>query len=148
MMAKRVVAIAADRALGKRIVASAMAAGGAAELVAQADELHGRFDAELFVVATAAGDPALASLLSSLPEDALYDAPVDESGKPVFAEVAVKDRIGMAVQEKAVVQYGCDGERFALSVRDAYGSIRKVTILSFLDKCLHTAGLEQIDRKT
>ncbi|MDB4967540.1 MAG: hypothetical protein JWN44_3229 [Myxococcales bacterium] len=78
--------------------------------------------------------------------NALYDAPVDAAGKPLFAEVPVRERVLMRVDEKAVVQYACDGERFAVSVRDAFGSLRKETVLQYLDKCLHAS--EQIDRKT
>jgi hypothetical protein len=77
--------------------------------------------------------------------NALYDAPVDADGKPLFADVPVKERVLMRADEKAVVQYGCDGERFAISVRDAFGTLTKDTVLYYLDKCLHAA--EQIDRK-
>jgi hypothetical protein len=79
--------------------------------------------------------------------NALYDAPVDDQGKPLFADVPVRERVLMRADEKAVVQYGCDGERFAVSVRDAFGTLRKETILHYLDKCLHSPGGEQIDRK-
>ncbi|MSP61376.1 MAG: hypothetical protein EXR72_13725 [Myxococcales bacterium] len=256
MVPKRVIAIAADRALGRRMAAAAMAAGGASEAIESVAALHGRFDADVYLyAATVADDPALAILLAALPErthlvplipscdlgwssrllgnrhipavlvndpldvpqltatvtkllygdlfgiekavpwgvrihsllvgdyqekaraiagisefagamgvrrkyresieqvidellmNALYDAPVDERGKPVFADVPVKDRITMRVEEKAVVQYACDGDRFCLSVRDAYGTLHKPTILAFLEKCLHTQGDGQIDRK-
>jgi hypothetical protein len=79
--------------------------------------------------------------------NALYDAPVDADGKPLFAEVPVKERVQLKVEEKAVVQYGCDGERFVVSVRDSFGSLEKRTVLQYLDKCLHAGGAEQIDRK-
>ncbi|HZS36128.1 MAG TPA: PEGA domain-containing protein, partial [Polyangia bacterium] len=68
-------------------------------------------------------------------------------GKPLFADVPVRERVLMRADEKAVVQYGCDGERFAVSVRDAFGTLRKETILAYLDKCLHASGADQIDRK-
>jgi len=79
--------------------------------------------------------------------NALYDAPVDDQGKPLFADVPVRERVLMRDDEKAVVQYGCDGDRFAVSVRDAFGTLRKETILYYLDKCLHAPEGEQIDRK-
>ncbi len=83
--------------------------------------------------------------------NALYDAPVDDEGKPLFADVPVKERVLMRADEKAIVQYGCDGERFAVSVRDAFGTLRKETILYYLDKCLHAPNqpnqVDQIDRK-
>jgi hypothetical protein len=81
--------------------------------------------------------------------NALYDAPVDDAGKPLFADVPVRERVLMRADEKALVQYGCDGDRFAVSVRDAFGTLRKETILHYLDKCLHADknGSDQIDRK-
>ena len=89
-------------------------------------------------------------VLDELLMNALYDAPVDGAGRPLFADVPIKERLSMRVEEKVVVQYACDGERFALSVRDAHGSLRKATVVSFLAKCLHASadGGGQIDRKT
>ncbi len=79
--------------------------------------------------------------------NALYDAPVDDRGVPLFAEVPVKERVALKLTEKAVVQYACDGDRFAVSVRDSFGSLKKSTVLAYLDKCLHASGADQIDRK-
>jgi hypothetical protein len=77
--------------------------------------------------------------------NALYDAPVDQGGKPVFAEVPTKSRLSLRLEQKALVQYACDGDVFAVSVRDPYGTLTKETVVRFLDKCLHAS--EQIDRK-
>jgi hypothetical protein len=77
--------------------------------------------------------------------NALYDAPVDQAGKPVFAEVPTKSRLSLRLEQKALVQYACDGDTFAVSVRDPYGTLTKETVVKFLDKCLHSK--DQIDRK-
>ncbi len=77
--------------------------------------------------------------------NALYDAPVDEEGQPVFEKVSTRDRLGMRLEQKALLQYGCDGERFVVAVRDHYGTLEKKVILRYLDKCLHAE--QQIDRK-
>lgn len=77
--------------------------------------------------------------------NALYDAPVDEQGRPIFADIPVKTRIQLKVEQRAVVQYACDGKRFAVSVRDAFGTLERATVLEYLYKCLHAE--EQIDRK-
>ncbi len=77
--------------------------------------------------------------------NALYDAPVDESGQAVFAEVSARDRLSVRLEQKALIQYACDGERFAVAVRDHYGTLAKQVVLKYLDKCLHSE--EQIDRK-
>lgn len=78
--------------------------------------------------------------------NALYDAPVDEHGKPVYAEIPTKTRISLRMEQKVVVQYACDGKTFAISVRDSFGALERATILRYLYKCLHSE--QQIDRKT
>jgi hypothetical protein len=50
------------------------------------------------------------------------------------------------MEQKATVEYACDGATFALSVRDSFGTLRGETVLKYLDKCLHAD--EQIERKT
>ncbi|HEY0255100.1 MAG TPA: PEGA domain-containing protein [Kofleriaceae bacterium] len=77
--------------------------------------------------------------------NALYDAPVDENGQPLFSEIPTKTRISLRVEQKVVVQYACDGKRFAVSVRDAFGTLERATVLRYLHKCLHAE--QQIDRK-
>ncbi len=77
--------------------------------------------------------------------NALYDAPVDEQGKPIFSEIPTKTRISLRVEQKVVVQFACDGHRFAVSVRDAFGTLERNTVLRYLHKCLHAE--QQIDRK-
>jgi PEGA domain len=256
MLSKRVIVVAGDKALQKRLIAAAMAAGGAVQAFSSIDELSGRFDAELFLYAlTQANEPGFVSLTAKLPDgarlvpiipaanlelmvkllgdgriasvlaadeistatlaasiskllygdlfglekvmtwgvrvysslvgdyneksmaiasvgdfaqamgvrrkyreqidqcidemlmNALYDAPVDGDGNPLFADVPVRERVLLKSNEKAVLQYACDGDRFAVSVRDSFGSLKKSTVLAYLDKCLHATGAEQIDRK-
>ena len=56
-----------------------------------------------------------------------------------------KTRISLRVEQKVVVQYACDGKQFAVSVRDAFGTLERATVLQYLYKCLHAE--QQIDRK-
>jgi hypothetical protein len=78
--------------------------------------------------------------------NALYDAPVDEQGRQIFAEIPTKTRISLRVEQKVVVQFACDGSRFAIGVRDVFGMLERATVLRYLHKCLHDE--QQIDRKT
>ncbi|HTJ45288.1 MAG TPA: PEGA domain-containing protein [Kofleriaceae bacterium] len=78
--------------------------------------------------------------------NALYDAPVDDQGKQIFAEIPTKTRISLRMEQKVVVQYACDGKAFSVSVRDSFGTLERGTVLKYLDKCLHSE--QQIDRKT
>jgi hypothetical protein len=77
--------------------------------------------------------------------NALYDAPVDEHGRPIFSEIPTKTRISLRVEQKIVVQYVCDGKQFAIAVRDSFGTLERATVLRYLHKCLHSE--QQIDRK-
>jgi hypothetical protein len=77
--------------------------------------------------------------------NALYDAPVDEQGRPIFSEIPTKTRISLRVEQKVVVQYACDGKQFVVGVRDAFGTLERDTVLRYLHKCLHSE--QQIDRK-
>jgi hypothetical protein len=77
--------------------------------------------------------------------NALYDAPVDQGGKPMFSEVPTKTRLSLRLEQKALVQYACDGDTFAVSVRDPYGTLTKETVVKFIEKCL--TQKDQIDRK-
>ena len=88
---------------------------------------------------------AIEQALDEMLMNALYDAPVDASGAQVFADVPTKTRISLRMEQKATVEYGCDGTTFALSVRDSFGTLRRETVLKYLDKCLHDD--QQIDRK-
>jgi hypothetical protein len=78
--------------------------------------------------------------------NALYDAPVDDQGKQIFADIPTKTRISLRMEQKVVVQYACDGRSFSVSVRDSFGALERNTVLKYLYKCLHSD--QQIDRKT
>lgn len=77
--------------------------------------------------------------------NALYDAPVDELGRPIFSDIPTKTRISLRVEQKVVIQYACDGKQFVVGVRDAFGRLERDVVLRYLYKCLHSE--QQIDRK-
>lgn len=90
---------------------------------------------------------AVEKCLDEMLMNALYDAPVDEGGKQIFSEIPTKTRISLRVEQKVVVQYSCDGHTFAISVRDAFGTLERNTVLRYLYKCLHAPPDQQIDNK-
>ncbi|HLU65831.1 MAG TPA: hypothetical protein VKZ63_06120 [Kofleriaceae bacterium] len=77
--------------------------------------------------------------------NALYDAPVDEDGRPLTHKRPGRGRPPLAEQDRAVIEYGCDGQRFAVAVRDRFGRFERSVLIRYLDKCLHSA--QQIDQK-
>ncbi len=78
--------------------------------------------------------------------NALYDAPVDESGVQVFAEIDPHDRVRTCSPRPVSIRYAATETQFAIAVRDRYGRLAKNTIIAYINKCL-TSG-NQIDRKT
>jgi PEGA domain len=77
--------------------------------------------------------------------NALYDAPIDARGAPLFARISAKDRTELRSEQLVTVRYACDGRQLVVSVRDAFGSLKRDTVLRHLHKGLHAA--EQIERK-
>jgi hypothetical protein len=106
--------------------------------------------AEVAAFADAAGvtrnREAIEQCLDEMLMNALYDAPVDARGKRVFAGVPTKDRITWRTGETVTVQYACDGKRFALAVRDAFGTLERRTVVGYLNKSLHDPD-RAVDRK-
>jgi hypothetical protein len=89
---------------------------------------------------------AIGSVCEELLMNALYDAPVDAEGKPVFAEVDPHDRTREKSPRPVSIRYAATDDMFAVAVRDRFGRLAKNTILSYIEKCLHSPN--QIDRKT
>jgi len=89
---------------------------------------------------------AIGSVCEELLMNALYDAPVDAEGKQVFAEVDPHDRTRSRSPRPVSIRYASTEDKFAIAVRDRFGRLAKNTILSYIDKCIHSPN--QIDRKT
>src|SRR5688500_11651972 len=89
---------------------------------------------------------AIEQVVDEMLMNALYDAPVDDQGKQLFAEIPTKTRISLRMEQKVVVQYACDDKTFSVSVRDSFGTLDRATVVRYIDKCLHSE--QQIDRKT
>jgi hypothetical protein len=88
---------------------------------------------------------AIEQSVDELLVNALYDAPVDERGKRMFAGISVQTRATLRVSQDVELAYGCDGKQFALSVRDAFGSLERATVLKFLGRGFHAE--QKVDRK-
>lgn len=77
--------------------------------------------------------------------NALYDAPVDEHGNAIFAEVELKARLEQLSPRPVSIRYAATESGFAVAVRDRFGRLDKATVLRYIDKCLNSP--QQIDRK-
>ena len=89
---------------------------------------------------------AIGSVCEELLMNALYDAPVDAAGRPVFADVDPHDRIETRSPRPVSIRYAATEQAFAVAVRDRFGRLAKNTILSYIEKCIQSPT--QIDRKT
>ncbi len=89
---------------------------------------------------------AIGSVCEELLMNALYDAPVDEFGNQVFAEIDPHDRTKTRSPRPVSIRYAATETQFAVAVRDRFGRLAKNTILSYINKCL--TSTDQIDRKT
>ncbi|MEO8701559.1 MAG: PEGA domain-containing protein, partial [Kofleriaceae bacterium] len=83
--------------------------------------------------------------LDEMLTNALYDAPVDEHGRQVFGELSARDRMTAWIDQRVDVHYACDGRRFAIAVRDGFGSLERGVVLRVLHKCLHAS--QPVDRR-
>jgi hypothetical protein len=88
---------------------------------------------------------AIGQVCEELLMNALYDAPVDEEGNPLFAEVELKARLEKLSPRPVSIRYAATEDGFAVAVRDRFGRLDKATVLRYIDKCLHSP--QQIDRK-
>ena len=89
---------------------------------------------------------AIGSVCEELLMNALYDAPVDEDGQQIFAEIDPHDRTKSRSPKPVSIRYAATDSQFAIAVRDRFGRLAKNTILSYISKCIHSPT--QIDRKT
>jgi hypothetical protein len=88
---------------------------------------------------------AIGSVCEELLMNALYDAPVDEFGNQVFADIDPHDRTKTRSPKPVSIRYAATDTQFAIAVRDRFGRLAKNTILSYINKCLTSP--DQIDRK-
>jgi hypothetical protein len=89
---------------------------------------------------------AIAAVCEELLMNALYDAPVDASGRPMFADVDPHQRKDTRSPRPVSIRYAATEHGFAVAVRDRFGRLAKNTILSYIEKCVSSPV--QIDRKT
>lgn len=89
---------------------------------------------------------AIGSVCEELLMNALYDAPVDEGGHQVFAEIDPHDRTKTRSPRPVSIRYAATDQQFVIAVRDRFGRLAKNTILAYIHKCLQSPI--QIDRKT
>lgn len=88
----------------------------------------------------------IAQVCEELLMNALYNAPVDEYGRSLFANITPKDRLDLDSPRPVSIRYVNSKTHFGVAVRDRFGTLTKDTMLRYIHKCLHSR--QQIDGKT
>jgi hypothetical protein len=89
---------------------------------------------------------AIGAVCEELLMNALYDAPVDDAGRQIFADVDPHARRDTRSPRPVSIRYAATESHFAVAVRDRFGRLAKNTILAYIEKCISSPN--QIDRKT
>jgi len=78
--------------------------------------------------------------------NAIYDAPLDDTGRPKFAHLTRHTPVTLAQTEQSTLSFGSDGRTFALGIRDPFGALTVETLKGYVGKGLRR-GDDQIDQK-
>jgi len=78
--------------------------------------------------------------------NALYNAPVDQSGRSRHGDWPRTRPVELQPGEQATLRVGADGRRMAISVSDPFGSLGSGRVLDYLAKCFRRDD-DQIDSK-
>jgi hypothetical protein len=87
----------------------------------------------------------MALVADELATNAIYNAPCDDHGRPRYAAVDRRCKIALDPWEFASVEFASDGETFAISVTDYFGSLSPARIRDGLQRCLSSG--DQIEQK-
>ncbi|MBF0237359.1 MAG: PAS domain-containing protein [SAR324 cluster bacterium] len=77
--------------------------------------------------------------------NAIYDAPVDSSGKFLYNHLSRTDAVELKHGEQGIFRFAFDGILLAVSAQDPFGSFDRQTILDYLARCY--AGVKDTSRK-
>src|SRR6185312_781664 len=69
-------------------------------------------------------------------ETAADDAPRDERGKPLHADIDRRTPVTLAAQAQVRVRWGCDGRSFVVSVADRFGALERATVAAHIQRLL------------
>jgi len=67
--------------------------------------------------------------------NAIYDAPISASGKPVYNNLPRTELVVLQPSEQGTFRYACDGMLVGVSVEDPFGAFDRPTLLGYLENC-------------
>jgi len=92
-----------------------------------------------FLVANKAPRPALATIVNAADEmltNAMYNAPVDDLGLPLYASTNRRTKIRLAEDEYVELRYGVCKGVFGMSVADKFGGLRHGHLSKSIRRCV------------
>lgn len=91
--------------------------------------------------------PRMVSLYASVADEllanAIYDAPVDDAGRPRFARLARTEAVTLPETDAAEMQLAFEDGHLGISVSDRFGSLNADHVLARLGRCFEIAQPEQ-----
>jgi hypothetical protein len=86
------------------------------------------------------------SVVDEFVTNAVYNAPTDADGNKRYQELGRELPVDLAPSEHVEIKFSSDGQRFAVSAADRFGSLTTGRLLDYLAKC-YRKGPDQIDVK-
>ncbi len=75
----------------------------------------------------------IATVLEEMLMNAIYDAPVDHEGKPIYNHLSRTVELTLKPEQQGIVRFATDGMLIGVSVRDPFGSFNGSTLLRYLE---------------
>ncbi|KYG66180.1 hypothetical protein AZI86_03725 [Bdellovibrio bacteriovorus] len=75
------------------------------------------------------------TVLEEMLMNAIYDAPVDGSGKSMYNHLSRKEEITLATHHQSQLSFASDGVLLAVAVRDPFGGLTKDIVVNYLLSC-------------
>jgi hypothetical protein len=72
--------------------------------------------------------------------NAVYNAPRDEGGRPLHANVDRRTAVSLGAQAQVQVRWGCDGRCFVVSVTDRFGALLRPMVAQHILRLGHTGA--------
>ncbi|MBT4762689.1 MAG: cyclic nucleotide-binding domain-containing protein [Bdellovibrionaceae bacterium] len=77
----------------------------------------------------------ISTVTEELLMNAIYDAPHDSDGKPIFNHINRRDGVHLKREQRPTISYACDGILAAVSVADPFGALSAEIVSNYLINC-------------
>lgn len=104
--------------------------------------------AEAFATAAGCHKQVAQGFATSVDEalsNALYNAPVDSEGRPLYASSPRTVPVDLPLDRRVAVELAADGRRVGMSASDPFGSVSPAVILDYLSRCFTRRAYEPIE---